>query len=213
VIQLMGQFVPVKVNAEKEGVATAKQYGVRGFPTILFIDPAGKVADKIVGYLPPPPFADRLKLVARAHAELPRLEARHKANPGSVEVSARLAEIYAGRGEGARAEALLQQAEKADPQNATGHLTKAYNAVGDYFQERNQFDRAIALFRRAATTGKDPADVGYARLSIAVCHLSQSRPEDAKQELEATIAMPNLPPDQKRQAERLLEQAKGRGGR
>ena len=44
-IQLTGQFVPVKLNAEKDGKAAKDKYHVQGYPTILFINAAGEVVD------------------------------------------------------------------------------------------------------------------------------------------------------------------------
>jgi tetratricopeptide (TPR) repeat protein len=211
VIQSLGRFVPVKINAEKEGVAVAHRYGVRGFPTLLFIDAAGKVVARIGGYLPPGPFADQLTRIEELRS-LPQLEARVRSNPHDVQAIATLATLYAQRGEEKRAARFLSQAETVDPRNASGHLTRAYNAVADVFQEKRQFDRAIPLFRKAATTGRSPYDVGYAHLSIAVCYLSQQKNKEAIPELEATIAVPHVPEDMKQQAQDLLDQLKRQTG-
>jgi tetratricopeptide (TPR) repeat protein len=211
VIQSLGQFVPVKINAEKEGVAAAHRYGVHGFPTLLFIDSAGKAVARIGGYLPPGPFAEQLVRIEEL-GNLPQLEARVRAHPRDVEAAARLATLYAGRGEVPRAARLLTQAEKGDPRNATGHLTRAYNAVGDGFQEKKQFARAILLFRKAAATGRSPYDVGYAHLSIAVCYMLQQKNREAIPELQATVAVPNVPTDMKEQAQELLDQLKRQTG-
>jgi thioredoxin-related protein len=64
---LAGQFVPVKLNAEKEGAALARKHQVSGFPTILFIDPSGKVRAGIEGYMPAKPFAAELRKIGQAH--------------------------------------------------------------------------------------------------------------------------------------------------
>jgi tetratricopeptide (TPR) repeat protein len=211
VIRSLGQFVPVKINAEKEGVAVAKRYGVQGYPNILFIDSKGAVVSRIGGYMPPGPFAEQLAQIGELR-NLPQLEARVRANPRDVEALARLATLYAQRGETQRAAQLLAQVEKADPQNATGRLARAYNAVADRYQEKRQFDKAIPLFRKAAATGRSPYDIGYARLSIAVCYLSQQKTKEAIPELEATLAVPNVPEDMKQQAQQLLDQLKGQTG-
>ncbi len=44
-------LVAVKVNAEKGGEEIARRYRVRGYPTILFLDGAGKVVERIDGYV------------------------------------------------------------------------------------------------------------------------------------------------------------------
>ncbi len=50
-------FVNYKFDAEKgEGVALAKQYGVRSYPTYLFVDGDGKLVYRTSGYMPAEPF-------------------------------------------------------------------------------------------------------------------------------------------------------------
>jgi tetratricopeptide (TPR) repeat protein len=208
VIPLLGQFVPVKINAEKEGVTAAKKYGVRGYPDLLFLEPSGEVAGRISGYMPPGPFAQRLTEIAERWKAFPAMQARLKADPGDVEAAAKLVATYAARGDEERAVALLTQAEKADQTKAAGHLAKAYNAVADHFQAKHEFDRAIPLFRKAAATGREPYDIAYARLSIAVCYLSQQKPAEAIPELEATVALPNAPQEMKQQAQQMLAELK-----
>lgn len=44
-------LVAVKVNAEKGGEEIARRYRVRGYPTILFLDGAGEVVERVDGYV------------------------------------------------------------------------------------------------------------------------------------------------------------------
>lgn len=198
-------YVAVKVNAEKGGTAAARKYQVNGFPTILFLTGTGEAVGRIVGYMPAEPFAERITQIATAHRELPALEARLKADPGDAEAAARLSAIYAARGNAERASGLLATAERVDPGNQCGALAAAYNALGDHYQEEEQFERAVPLFRKGAQTAARPAEAAYARLSIAACFLSQQRPEEAVPELEAVIKMPGAPEELKAQAGQLLE--------
>lgn len=208
-VQLAGQFVPVKINAEKEGVAVAKKYGVQGFPTILFINVAGEVEGKIGGYMAPEGFSQQLSMIAQAHKDLPALQARVKANPSDAEAAARLAGVYAMQGKQDEAVKLLTQAEKADPKNAA--LPKAYNAVADSFQEAGKFDDAIPLFQKAVKAGKLPYDIAYAQISIATCYFQSSRPKQAIPALNALLAMPGAPKEYTDQAKQMLAAAK-KGG-
>ena len=215
---MTGQFVPVKINAEKEGVDVAKKYHVQGFPTILFINGEGEIENKIVGYLPPAGFSDQLTQIEQAHKDFPALQDRFKANPKDVEAAAKLAAIYAVRDDADHATTVLAQAEKLDPQNRKGYLTKAYNAVGDMYQNDQKLDKAIPFFRKAIQTGQMPADIAYAHLSIAVCYLMQHKISDAVPELKTTAAMANAPKDLKQQAQQILEQIQkqqsgGKGGK
>ena len=43
-------FLNLKINAEKgEGVVLAKQFGINGYPTLLFLDMGGVEAQRVVG--------------------------------------------------------------------------------------------------------------------------------------------------------------------
>lgn len=44
-------LVAVRVNAEKGGEDVARRFGVRGYPTILFVDGTGNVVERIEGYV------------------------------------------------------------------------------------------------------------------------------------------------------------------
>lgn len=45
-------FINYKANAEKNGRSTASTYGVRGYPTFLFLTPTGEFFDQHMGMLP-----------------------------------------------------------------------------------------------------------------------------------------------------------------
>jgi thiol:disulfide interchange protein len=62
------RLVFIHVNAEKEGTGDARRYRVDGYPTIVFIAPDGSVVGRIVGFLPAPKFAERVREISRHHA-------------------------------------------------------------------------------------------------------------------------------------------------
>jgi thiol:disulfide interchange protein len=67
VVQLAKQLVPVKVNGEREGAQAARLYGVKSFPTVLFVDRFGKVVHTVGGYLEPKEFAGEMDRALRRH--------------------------------------------------------------------------------------------------------------------------------------------------
>jgi len=121
-------------------------------------------------------------------------------------VLGRLAVYSHMRGDDKMAADLLDRGRKVDPDNKKGQLTKACNAVGDAHQEKQEFDKAIALFRKAAETGEAVNDVVYARQSIAACLYSQGKLADVVPELEAAIALPGISKEDKEQSEGMLKQ-------
>lgn len=59
-------FVNLKVNAESgEGVAFARQFQVEAYPTLVFIDEAGRETERFVGLLTAPRFLKIAKKVMR----------------------------------------------------------------------------------------------------------------------------------------------------
>jgi len=207
VIQAAGQFVPLKLNAEQEGRSLAQQYGVSGFPTFLFLDGAGKVQDKIVGYLYPADFAARLASIAKAHKIAPTPQARGRSLPSEAQSAGELAANLIRQGDIPHAEALVASAERKDPLNKGGYLTTAYNGLGAYYQNKGQLDKAVPFFQKAARTGKQPYDVAYAHIGIALCCLQQKKPALAVPELRAVLVLPNCPPGMKQLAAKTLEAA------
>ena len=71
VIAGSSSFIPLKINPETstDGAAFVKTYGVSGFPTILFVEADGTLANKIVGYLDGPSFSDAMTKTLLLHAE------------------------------------------------------------------------------------------------------------------------------------------------
>ena len=206
VIALSQQIVPVKVNAEKEGVEQAKKYGVTGYPTILFLTADGAVEGKIVGYQDAPTFASSLTKFVSAHKDLPMLEAALAKNPTDGATAMKLAPLYAGKGDTEKTAAMLKIVEDKTPKNPA--LPSLYNTLGDAYQNNQQYDLAIAQFNKAVAAGKTGKDIAYAHTSIAYCYLSQNKLKEAVPELEATIATPDAPADLVKQAQDVLPKVK-----
>lgn len=53
-------FVPVRLNADREGRELATQMGVRGYPTLVFLDHRGEEIGRIPGFMGPEPFLEEL---------------------------------------------------------------------------------------------------------------------------------------------------------
>jgi tetratricopeptide (TPR) repeat protein len=163
------------------------------------------VEGKIGGYMPPEGFAPEVKKFTSLHADFPKAEEKYKSGDRSIGTLTTLILGYAGRDKGDKAEELLPEAEKAAEGKVTPDLAKAYNAVGDYHQAAERFDKAIGYFRKAAQ-GSDADQTTYAKISIAVCYLSQQNLDAGAKELRELVAMPNATPAYKEQAQQMLKQ-------
>jgi len=206
VIQLAGQFVPIKLNGGKDGQTLAKTYNVSGFPTILFINGTGEVEGTIGGFILPEELAPKMSRIAQSHQAFPQLVDRFKAKPDDAATAAKLAAIYAERGNIMKAEAMLEVAEK--DQAAGASLAIALSSLGDYYQSNSKFDRAIPFFQKACKVGPTPNDIAYALISEAACYFQSTRPKEAVKPLEALLKLDGAPKQWVTQGKQMLEQAR-----
>jgi len=65
--KLNKNFIAVKINPERSatGKKLAKEFGVRGYPNIIFLDATGKKLHQQPGYRPAPAFCEVLDEVVR----------------------------------------------------------------------------------------------------------------------------------------------------
>jgi len=61
---IAASFVPVRLNAEKEGEGDASRLGVNAYPTVVFLDAKGNEVGRIPGYLGPEEFLSELRAAA-----------------------------------------------------------------------------------------------------------------------------------------------------
>ncbi len=212
VVQQSEKFIPIKLNAEKDpdGVRLAKKFGVNGYPTIVFIDSQEKLAFKVVGYEPAKDFAASMERAATIRQDLSKYKAELNSNPKSYDGLIGMATLEAARGNTDAAVGYVDQAAHVRTGTSEGRLLDAYNAVGDAYQNDNQFDKAISYFSKAIVPGFDKQST-YARISIAVCYLSSNRVAEAKPYAEAVLKVPNAPKEYTDQAQQILKVIKAQG--
>ena len=73
-------MVSVKVNAEVERDVAA-QYGVRGYPTIVILNPDGSLRQRMQGFVPPERFAPMLEEATSTESERYALEQQVRTSP------------------------------------------------------------------------------------------------------------------------------------
>lgn len=97
VTALTDRLVSVKVNAEVEKEVAAN-YVVRGYPTIVFLNPDGSLRRRIAGFQPPEAFAPVLEDVLKNDTEVFALASRVRTTPrdGMVRLEYARALVRAG---------------------------------------------------------------------------------------------------------------------
>jgi len=77
VVTEMSDVLCLNVDAESEaGSKLAKEFGVRGFPTLLFLNPNGSPRDSIVGYMPEEDFLAEVRRIESGEGTIVDLEQR-----------------------------------------------------------------------------------------------------------------------------------------
>jgi thioredoxin-related protein len=195
VAQLSEQFVPIKLDAEKEGQAAAKQYDVHGYPTILFVDGDGKVVYRTAGYQPPEGFAAMMNRVLD-FKHVPEWQQALKASPNDLDLLAKLGTIAAMQADEKAASDYADRAKVAIKGSNDKAKIDSYadlmNAVGDMFQNANKIDQAIPYFEGAAASGADVGKVAYALYSEGYCYLTTNKAQLALDVAKRAEALPGI---------------------
>jgi tetratricopeptide (TPR) repeat protein len=204
VVKLAAQLVPLKVDAEKEGKDLAAKYKVRAYPTILFLDANGDIFSRVLGYLPPEPFAAEMSKAIEAPKELAKLEATLKEKPDDGEANVRMALILVLRGRPAEAAEAAAKAEKAKLDG--DQLGKAYNGIGDAYQSDNKLDEAIQFFTKADAAARNPEDQAHAKLWAMMCYRARGDMLTARRLAEEITVLRGAPEGYVNAAKRFLRQ-------
>lgn len=206
-IQLSERFVPIKLDAEKEGQAAAKKHDVEGYPTILFVTGDGEVVSRFSGFLPPREFMGAMQRILDARQNVPKWEATIKTTPNDVRAISGLGIAYAMKNDWKAAMELADRAMSVDPKNADDKFTDMYNAVGDMFQSAGKPYVAMEYFNRAAASGKDAGKVVYALIRMSACYLQLGMPSEAMAMADKAGAVPGIGESDKTTVESLKKSA------
>jgi tetratricopeptide (TPR) repeat protein len=122
VAMYVGQnFVPVKVDDSRETSEISRKYGVRIYPSILFLTPGGEPLHIL---LFPRTAAELYPILQKVQA-LPRMIEARKKSPDDLETNFLLAEVWAGLDRVKQAEPYLARTVQLDPKNERGRLVQA----------------------------------------------------------------------------------------
>lgn len=82
----MSDVLCYSIDAESEtGAPIAKQFKVRGFPSLIFLNADGSLRDRMSGYLAPEPFMEELARVKRDEDTISGLSKRVASHPDDVD--------------------------------------------------------------------------------------------------------------------------------
>lgn len=188
-------FVAIKVDGETpDGERLVARHHVVGYPTVLFLDPAGEEIDRIFGYLAAPEFAAAMRDYRAGRNTVADLKDRLRSRPGDLQLTFDLGRRLAIRGERDEAERLLGRVRKADRANKEGLASQAMLVLGNYLHLRGGKRYALALetLTELRKTWPDSPEAKGALYPIARALHGLHRDAEALASLQASIdADPN----------------------
>src|SRR5665213_1495956 len=175
------KFVCVKIDAEKgEGIGLAKQYGINGYPTIIFFDEGGKEIDRVVGYEDPTRFAQSLNLAASGGSKTIIGEVESATSTTDPKKWLVAGNYYAEHNQNAKSAAAFKKVLELDPQNKGGNNAEALYAVGFLSSGDEQFtilDSALRVF-------PTEADADQANMLLIRHDFDAKQPENAARRID-----------------------------
>ncbi len=200
-------MVALKQNSEREGRALAQKFGVQSLPTIVFLDPSGQEVSRIAGYLPTGPFVEKVRGIVQLYRSLPGLEASVAKNPSDSKSALSLLEFYAGQSRREKAGQMLAKIQRADPQNARGHLLQALILTADADVTARAWSAARPRLTRALSLAKTPNDKAFCLVQLGICEASQNKFDAAIANWKKVLAIPGCPPRFQQGAQEFIQRA------
>jgi thioredoxin-related protein len=203
----LASLVALKVDAEKEGSELADRFQVDSYPTMVFIEPDGTEIDRVIGYLPPESFLERVAKVRTGDTFLACLRELDE-NPGSADAIARAVDGLLERSDPIGAISRLEAFHQATGDDELALCKKLMFAARAELHERT-YQRAAKLYRRGWDRAFEIPDTdGTSALSQLIqgelfelsaeeqaARLREARFEDARVLLEISDAGTDAPGD------------------
>ncbi|RLE32610.1 MAG: hypothetical protein DRJ61_09075 [Acidobacteria bacterium] len=174
VITELGELVALQLDAEKNGVDAAQKYGVRSFPTILFLDAGGHEVDRILGYLPPDAFLAEVRRI-RTGDTFNACLARLNEDPSNLEALERVVEGLLERSDAVSAIVRVEAFHKTHGEDEDSHRQcRRLMFTARSTMNESLYRRAARLYRRDWPELPDvPDSLGVEHLSALISALDQ----------------------------------------
>jgi len=136
-----------KIDAEKgEGPELAKKYGVKGFPTIVFTDPAGVEIDRIYGYVPADQFLVKMTDYNNGVNTYGYIKQKLEAEPDNAGINYLMAEKIMSNGLDGDPKVYLNKTITLDPGNSSGYTDDAKFTIAYLNQSPEEIEKLISEY-------------------------------------------------------------------
>ncbi len=144
---LQDKVVFAKVNGW-EDTLMSKQWGIRGYPTLILMTSDGSEIDRIARFATPPDFLETIADYMAGRGTLDDLRARFAAHSDSLSLLMQIAEKYQYRGRDHEAESCYVAVLQADPSNQSKRADTILHSLARvaYGGGEKRYDTAAARF-------------------------------------------------------------------
>ena len=189
--RLTRSFVCVRCDAE-ESQARVKQYGVKGYPTLVFLNSLGEPIHRVIGFIPPRPLEREMKEIARGREPEKELVKLEQSNPTEFKPLVMLAVGYLRRQEWDKAIATYERALAVGPGPGATEQQEVIYSLSQLYDFKKQPEKAERLLRDLLAV--ESVDKVKVHDMLGHLCLSQRRLEEA---IEHFTAERNLVEDEK----------------
>lgn len=166
------KYIAVKLDAEKEGKASAAKHKVDSFPTFVMVDADDKEIGRITGYKATADYMTRIDQILTGKAEIGRLTDRIAANPKDGEAHVNLAIFMLGEGDLPKAESHFASAKETGYKGPL--IAKVNLEFGKLYVKTNYSKAADYLNSALALKEKTVQSDAYENLMMACLYGNKS---------------------------------------
>lgn len=146
----MGErFVSVRITVTDSVYREfSKKWGVRGTPTVLFLNAKGEEVDRIVGFSKEEKdaYVQKVRDFADGKNTLSAVLAEVEKNPDDIEANWNMAQKFGDRNEQNKAQSYYKKVIELDPEDKTGHHEESSYQVASYEARYNRNAEPIKAF-------------------------------------------------------------------
>ncbi len=143
-------LIDLKVDTDKSPELSEK-YGIRGLPTIVFMDSEGGEITRYTGYMPPKEFIAAMREAQETEKGFRAAQKTAKEDPDNVEAHSLLATNYYQRRKLEQGATHLKEVVRLDPENKSGELPQLYMQAGLACGKSGDFPKAIEFLSQGAS--------------------------------------------------------------
>ncbi|NLC57584.1 MAG: thioredoxin fold domain-containing protein [Armatimonadetes bacterium] len=187
VVKACERVIPVRVDVNT-APELARQYGIEGVPSFIFVEGSGDEVGRIVGFLPAPIFLDRLQQVLDDQQKVVDLRKQVSENPNDYEAKANLARIYIERRQGDLAAPLVDALAALPKDDAPADMAEMLLGTGIAYGSRGNNDRALVYLEKVIQGYPGTEEAEWAQFFTGLALGLKGEREAAIQQLEKVIA-------------------------